>query len=364
MPITVREFPAIVSSIRSRMTSNIPALDTSEGTFFRIATIDPIASELLYIEDLLLQVQESQSLLTASGIDLDLKAVDYNVFRRGAQNSSGFVQFYIAQASLNTPISIPKGEVVFSNGGIEYVVLLSGVLNGFAQQSTRNSVPTYEITLPIAANVAGVVGNALVGQINSTTIPNISVTNDSPIEGGFDEEPDDSLATRAIESFGIWSRGIKSAVEQGAKLVPGVYYASAVFGYAGHFDIYVADQAGNLSDDMKTAVINILDDWRAAGISFTVKQPPVYLLNVNVVMSFTDPLTIQASINQARSDITSVINATRTNKLYMDDLSDSIRTKTLGYVAHYNIISPTDHVIQADGVIIRAGTIVVTESSV
>lgn len=363
MPIEPRSFPDIVSDLRAKVATSFPELDTSEGTFFRLATIDPFSLELEQVESLLLEVQESQSLLTATGSDLDLLAFNYNVYRRGAQKASGFVQFYAPQSGFTDPISIPKNIVVTSLDGGTYTTLLDGVLNGFSQQSTRNSVAVYEITLPVSAEIVGVGGNAVAQSIVSTTIDGLNVTNDSAIEGGFNEETDDSLAARAIQSFGIWSRGVPSAVEAGARLVPGVYYASAVYAYAGHFYIYISDQAGNLSDEMKTAVDTILNDWAAAGVGWTVLQPPLFLQNVTIKVAFKTIGNSTTQQNQVKTDVATVINASKSHKIYWETLINDIRTKLSSYVSHFEIDVPDTHILKTEGTIIRCGVVTVVDVS-
>lgn len=364
MPIEVRTFPAIVADLREKVTTSLPQLDTSEGTFFRLATIDPFSLELQQLENLLLQVQESQYLLTAIGPDLDLLAYNYNVYRRGAQKASGYCQFYTPQAGFTDPISIPKGTIITSTNGARYETLLDGVINGFGDQDTEyNGVDVYQITLPVSATVVGSVGNALAGVLTSINITDVNVRNDSPIEGGFDQEDDTSLATRAIQSFGIWSRGIKGAVEYGAKLVPGVYYASAVYAYAGHFNLFVSDQAGNLSDEMRDAVDSILIDWAASGVGWTILPPPLYELDVTIKVAFRSNSNLSAQINQFRIDIASIINATQSSKFYMDDFDAAIRLKTTSYVAHFDRDEPEEHILQQDGTIIRSGIIDVIDQT-
>lgn len=359
MPIDPRSFNEIVTSLRTRFTSTAPQLDTKEGTFSRIALIDPTAIELTQLETLLLEVQESQSLLTAKGVDLDLLAFNYNVHRRAAQKASGFVQVFIDKTLLIDPIVVEKGSIITSDTGIEYETLLEGVLNGFAQETLRGGVEVYQITLPVASTITGSAGNANPGTLNLISISNISVTNDAAIVGGYEAEPDDSLATRSILSFGVWSRGVKQAVEFGARLIPGVYYAKAVTDYAGHFKIFVSDQAGNLSDEMRQAVFDILVDWAGTGNGWTVVQPPLELIDVTVKVIFKTTVNMAQLIDKLQSDVATIINKSNTSEIYLDDLISEIKIATSGYVLHFDIDVPNEHILFPDGTIIRSGNITV-----
>lgn len=358
MPISPRSFETIVANLRNRMTTSIPSLDTSEGSFFRIAMIDPLALELVDLEELLLTVQESQYLMTATGSDLDLLAENYNVLRRGAQKASGFVQIYAPQLGFTDPITIAKGTIITSKDGIQYKTLVEGILNGFdGQQSTRNGIAIYQVNVPVVCLVDGAIGTAASGTLINIALAGLSVTNDSTIIGGYDEETDTSLTARALISFGIWSRGVKAAVEYGARTVPGVFYASAVYAYAGHFNLYVSDEAGNLSDEMRAAVNAELINWASAGIGWTLIQPPLFLLNLTIKVTFRSATNPTERENQFRTDVATIINSSKESIIYIDDLYAQLKALTSLYVLHFDIDTPSDNVVKDEGTIVRSGTI-------
>lgn len=361
MPITIRDFPLIVESLRNSIYTNIPELDTSEGTLTRISLIDPFSTEVEKIEQLMLDVQASQYILTAQGQDLDLLAFNYNVQRRGAQRASGFAQVYVEQTSLTTPITIPEGTIIRSANNTLYETLVETVLNGFSQSSTRNSVAVYEVSIPIQATSTGSTGNAASNKLVTIDgFTELNVTNDAPIEGGYESETDESLAARCILSFGAWSRGTKQAVEFGARTVSGVYYATAVYAYAGHFNLYVADQAGLLSDDMETAVDAAMVEWASAGVGWTILQPPLYLLNSTFKVSFKSSANIPTQTNTFKADVATIINQTVGSAIYIDDLYSALKTRTASYVNHFDMDTPNEHVAQTTGTIIRSGVVTVT----
>lgn len=361
MTFSPRTIEQIADSLRNKIAENFPELDTSEGTIARISLIDPFSLEIAEVEALLSDVKDSFYILTAQGLDLDLKAFDYNVQRRGAQKSSGFVQVFISRSNLTTPITIPAGTIIRSVANVTYETVTESVLNGFdEQQKTRNGSLVYEVSIPVVCSSTGSTGNATSSQLTTISLNNLSCTNDSNIIGGFEEEPDESLAARIILSFGIWSRGVKSAVQFGARTVSGVFYANSFSDYPGHFNIYVSDIAGILTEEMREAVDTVLVDWAAKGIAWDVLPPPLELTNVTVSVTFNDPSNQNAKISQFQSDISDVINSNTTSSLYINDLYSNISTKVKSYVKAFDINSPVDHVVRSDGTIIRSGTIGVT----
>jgi uncharacterized phage protein gp47/JayE len=85
----------IKQNIINNIHDTLPNIDTKEGTFIRDVFVNPIADEIsgLYSEMKLLEM--SQSILTASGEDLDRLAANYFVFRKEATKSQGKIRFYI-----------------------------------------------------------------------------------------------------------------------------------------------------------------------------------------------------------------------------------------------------------------------------
>lgn len=361
MTFTPRTIEQIADSIRNKIAENFPELDTSEGTIARISLIDPFSLEISQIEELLSAVKDSFYILTANGLDLDLKAFDYNVQRRGAQKSSGFVQVFLPRANLTDPITIPTGTVIRSLSNVTYTTVSEYIINGFnEQQKTRNGALIYEVSIPVVSSSTGSTGNATSNQLTTIAISGLSCTNDSAIIGGFEEEPDESLAARIILSFGIWSRGVKSAVEFGARTVSGVFYANGISDYPGHFNIFVSDVSGVLTDEMRDAVDTVLIDWAAEGIAWDVLPPPLFLVNTTAKVTFIDPSNQATKVSQFQTDMSSVINSNTTSSLFINELYANLTEKVKSYVKAFDIDSPVDHVIKDNGTIIRSGTIGVT----
>ncbi len=136
---------------------------------------------------------------TATGDWLDLRAAEFEVYRKLAQKTQGNVVFGRAAAGGN--VVIPAGTVVSTavdryGEKLQYIVTAQAVLEGL------------EVAVPVEAEFAGAQYNVGAGQINQlvTFIPGVDyVTNaaDWITREGTDDETDESLRFRAK---GKWSQ--------------------------------------------------------------------------------------------------------------------------------------------------------------
>lgn len=102
--IEVRNFDEIVQNLINAIHDKVPEADSKEGTFIRDVFIDPIADEMSALSIDMKNVEYSQSILTATGEDLDRLAVNYGITRKSAQSSTGYIRFYVK--NINTDFII------------------------------------------------------------------------------------------------------------------------------------------------------------------------------------------------------------------------------------------------------------------
>ena len=102
--IEVRNFDEIVQNLINAIHDKIPEADSKEGTFIRDVFIDPVADEMSSLSIDMKNVEYSQSILTATGEDLDRLAVNYGLTRKAAQPATGYIRFYVK--NINTDFII------------------------------------------------------------------------------------------------------------------------------------------------------------------------------------------------------------------------------------------------------------------
>src|ERR1700678_1224533 len=156
----------------------IPMVPGSE-IYLRFSTI---AGQLAVQDQMMLTLVNNNLITTSSGTNLDVVAANFGLTRRGATNSSGFVQLISS-----IPITLQVGSVLTGPNSIQYQVSQYGVYNP-GQNVPISSVSTGSATnLPI-----GSIMNWQVAQANmqSTCLVSIAIT------GGVDAEDDATLRNR------------------------------------------------------------------------------------------------------------------------------------------------------------------------
>lgn len=116
----------IAVSLINHIHDTLPDVDTKEGTFIRDVFIDPVSTEIADLYKELKLVEISQSILTATGEDLDRLARNFFIKRKDATYATGKVRFYIGPNEPETDIIIPQGTVVGTaelngKGPLDYV---------------------------------------------------------------------------------------------------------------------------------------------------------------------------------------------------------------------------------------------------
>ena len=235
---TPRVFDDIVEDYVTTALDAHPLLDVKPSSVTRDVHIDPVANEIEKAYFTLDFVNKSQSFLTLLAIDdpentgasasgttyknqlqlalgldtpeatqavidsqFDKLASNVSVTRRGAEFARGQVTLSSLTRPTNPLVISPQSVFIAStvSGTQRYNSLVSLRIEPEAFGSYFNgSTRRYEVDVPVIATTAGSAGNLDAGLVVQTTVPNFSVTNETPIVYGSDLESNRSLAERAL----------------------------------------------------------------------------------------------------------------------------------------------------------------------
>lgn len=234
--------------IRQNIINNIhdglPQADTKEGTFIRDVFINPISDEISSIYSEMKLLEMSQSILTATGGDLDKLAKNYFIDRKLATHSEGKLRFFLKEQPIDDfpeTIVITSGTIVstiptFFRDQIDFITQNEIVKN---RDEIRN-LPIYGlnglryIEVSAISVEPGESNNVEAGQItqlmNNLSISDYidSISNPFNFQGGSDQESDDSLALRislAVSGANIGTKNgylsyvLKQSGVTGAKVI-------------------------------------------------------------------------------------------------------------------------------------------------
>ena len=231
----------------------------------------------------------------ANGEDLDRYAFDrYQLLRKGAAAAVGRVRFYRA-ATTAGPGTVDAQTPIKSLSGVDYITLTAAsfgptTIQVYADVRAVQAGKDYQVG---ANQIRLFAPNAVVFD------PSIQITNDDPTAGGEPAEQDDEFRERIRDFWNTARRGTLSAIEFGAKTVPGVASASASEALDGTsrparvVRLYFADSSGISSLALANAIDAALVDYRAAGIAV------IYVTSVPQIVAITLQLTFLAGVDTA-----------------------------------------------------------------
>ena len=263
---------------------------------------------------------------TADGTALDRLVFDrYGLVRKPAAAALGTVQFTSAAGAAST-FGIPENTLLTTSDGVQF-------------QTTE------PVTFPISSNgpISAPVRSVLAGatqQVRASTIvavvspiggapADLAVANALATSGAADPETDNELRERARRFFTTVQRGTLAAIEQAARNVPGVRYATAFedvdqFGaQSGYVSLVVTDQYTDTlatlsvvppayeaqSQVLAQQVALAVDQARAAGIYVATLVAQVVLQPVTLRLRVKAGFDSAAVTLQARAVCVQVVNA-------------------------------------------------------
>ena len=238
--VSVRSVNEIVLNLIDFFKLTQPNLDTKPGTVARDLFIDAPASQISLLYDELEGVSNSQSLRVVVGSDLDKLAKNFAVARRQSNKASGVAIFTFS--SIDSPISINKGDIVIGSNGLTFIVsngisLVPASINYYKSIASKyrdqlNMVgikDTLALEVTVLASVSGISGNIGKYTINRTNVPGVSnVTNVVSFTGGSNQETDALFRNRVLATFSGSSVGTVLGYQNVALSTSGVIDASVI----------------------------------------------------------------------------------------------------------------------------------------
>jgi uncharacterized phage protein gp47/JayE len=385
--ITTKTLNEAILNIINNIHDALPEADTKEGTWLRDIVIDPVSHEISDIYDDLYKMQIAQSVLTASGSDLERLASNYFITRKSGTKSSGKVRFYIKGTNKDTlqvtfpDIRITKGTVVTtkgttSNPAVQFKTVDDIFIKGTSTTTVSSSTLSNAITLTgvtaLPRDATGyryveILCEALTTGSNTNIGPYqivaqsgtsnsyiSSITNPFSFSGGSDPEDDISLALRislAISGANIGTKdGYLSYILKQSQVLD-AYIVSSGHPYmmrdiiniynpstgistgqhiGGKVDIYVRTNS-EMEDSFTYTVIDtdLENDYKVPlHINFPSASYPIISVEsiTGQVTNSSDSITYKSYINADDYELENVANSD--NVVYYKDILWDFSTKT------------------------------------
>ena len=295
---------------------------------------------------------------TAQGTYLDCHADTRGLRRLMGMNALGDLRFSVGTPA-STDLPIPAGTVCMTEEGVCYETVEEAVL------------PAGALWVDVAAEAVenGTDGNAAAGTITVMTACPVGVTgctNPEPFSGGSDDESDEQLRARVLESYRRLPNGANAAwYEQTAMSHEGVAEAQAV-GRArgiGTVDVYIATEQGEPESALLEEVRADLQQRREIAVDVQVKAPVEQAVNVSGSVAAADGYTFEEVRLRIEQMLATFFNGHLLGKgIRMAELSSMI-FRTEG-VENVRLTAPAADVAAQKGVLPVLGTVNIAELEV
>lgn len=258
-----------------------------------------LAGEIFSLNTYLEWVKNQIFPQTAQGKQLDYHAQLRGLERKKSAKAASVLYFTLSEAATSV-IIIPKGTICSTEGDdpIRYITKTDNQFN----------VGSSALFASVEAMEPGAKGNAAkntVTKIVSLPISNMSVTNPYVFTGGVDEESDENLRERILESYRDISNGTNCAFYKSvAKSVTGVHSAGIIPRNrgAGTLDIYIANKGATASSSAVYTVQEKLNAMREVNVDVKVMAAATELYNIDadvVLLPGYDIDSVKAAFEEA-----------------------------------------------------------------
>jgi len=214
---------------------------------------------------------------TAQGAYLDHHAAMRGLTRKPAARAQGMVRF-----SMDTAVSytraISMGTVVMTEDGLRFKTTRTGLIGAGEMW----------VDTPVQAEEAGVVGNVPAGAVTRFAVAPVSAitcTNPEAFSGGAEEEGDEALRDRVLESFRLLPNGANAAYYRQLVLSDGEVAKAVVIPRprgVGSVDIVVSTHEGGLSYTAQQRLQKLLNEQREIAVDAKIKNPDLKRIKLEV----------------------------------------------------------------------------------
>lgn len=243
---------------------------------------------------------------TAVGEYLDRHASLRGVERRQAAKAVGTLRFSVTEGH-STDLTVPAGTVCMTAGLIRFETLKEAVI----------SAGSLSVDVPAQAVEAGMAGNVASNTVLSMAVAPVGVSgvnNPEPFTGGVEEEEDEALRARVLETFRRLPNGANAAFyEQGALSFSQVAAANVIprDRGIGTVDVVIATDSGLPDAELIAQVQEYFEERREIAVDVQVLAPTAQSVDVTVQVKAMDGKDAAAVQQAVESTVAGWFNGSR-----------------------------------------------------
>ena len=294
---------------------------------------------------------------TATGQYLDQHAQLRAISRKNGTVSTGMLRFAIDSA-LADDVTIPAGTVCCTAGLVRFVTTQEGEIPAGSLYAD----------VPASAEQPGAAGNVGVGTITQMTrAPEgvRAVTNPAAFVGGSNEEDDESLRARVLDSFIRLPNGANAMFyELRALSHEGVDAVTVIPRYQGigTVGVVVATASGAPDEALLEEIQEDLDSVREIAVDVTVMAPDVQTVDLQLEIWPRDGVSFEQAKSAVQTELANFFTGQLLGKpLYLAALGGIVYAS--GKVKNFAISQPNADIAAQPMKLLQLGQVTITEGS-
>lgn len=291
---------------------------------------------------------------TAIADYLDRHAQTRGLTRGGSVCSTGTIRFEIDETRA-VDMAIAVGTVCLNSAGTEFLTTEAGAITAGG---------TY-CTVSAKAREGGAAGNVPAGSIcymSPAPIGIVRCYNPTAFSGGTDEETDDSLRSRILQSYASLPNGSNTAFYEQAALEMDCVAAACVVPCkrgTGTVDIIISGDEGMPPSELITELERKLDESREICVDVAVLAPTAVAVDVSAAIDVTDGFDAAVVVSAVTNEVRKLFNGYMLGADVLRAQLGSVIYNVPG-VKNYVITKPVADIDIAYNELPVAGTITVT----
>ena len=291
---------------------------------------------------------------TATGEYLDRHAQLRGISRNVATCATGKLRFGVSTA-VNGDLAVKSGTVCMTKDGVRFATTDDAVLKAGALY----------VDVPAMALEPGRKGNAGISTVTIMAAIPVGIkacTNPEAFSGGEDEENDEGLRRRLLDSYRRLPNGANAAYyEQTAMSFPGVASAVAVRHPrgVGSVDLYIATDAGIPDTALLSEINEYLQEKREISVDLWVMTPTIKPVTVQVAIQPASGYSFET----AQADADAALRAAFTGALLGKEVTLAFLGNLLydlDSVQNYHFASPSADIAANPTVLPYLGNVSIT----
>lgn len=246
---------------------------------------------------------------TAAGEYLDYHAALRGVERRKETKAGGILRFSV-EKPIQTPLKVEAGTVCMTAGLVRFETVEDGEL----------PAGEYSVDIPAEAVEPGVAGNVAAETVISMTVAPTGIahcSNPAAFAGGTDEEDDESLRTRILETYRRMSNGANAAFYRQKAMSFDEVAAAVVTPRArgvGTVNVVVAAYEGVPNKELLEKLQTCFDEVREIAVNVQVLAPETQTVEVSASVRAAEGYDTASVLEKVRNVITGYFDGTRLGK--------------------------------------------------